>query len=101
MSDKRMVCSLGGFARVTARNRQASFGDACHDSRLWQTTCDKEPLMPKFLSNLRKSATQKLLHGMLRMGRWLGPGGAMTLGKLVGWGCGFAGPLPSRLAANF
>jgi hypothetical protein len=34
LSDKRIDGSLGGFARDTARNRQASFGHACNDLRL-------------------------------------------------------------------
>ena len=57
--------------------------------------------MPKFLTTCRRSATRTLLSGMLRLGGWLGPGGAIGLGRLLGGVCGFTGPLRKRLAANF
>jgi lauroyl/myristoyl acyltransferase len=49
----------------------------------------------------RRSATQAALHGVLRLGRWLGPRGALEAGRLFGGVSGLAGPLRRRLAANF
>jgi lauroyl/myristoyl acyltransferase len=49
----------------------------------------------------RRSLTQKALHGMLRLGRWLGPHGAREAGRLFGGLTGLAEPLRRRLADNF
>jgi lauroyl/myristoyl acyltransferase len=44
---------------------------------------------------------QKGLHGVLRLGRWLGPHGVLELGRLFGGVTGLTGPLRRRLADNF
>src|SRR5262249_10189415 len=60
----------------------------------------REVLTLDWWHGLRRRATQAAVRAAVTLGRWVGPGGGMELGRAFGTVSGLVGPLRQRLATN-